>query len=147
MSSRNAPPHKQLLRTEPHYFPHIIQSDFSFLFLEGVHTTFTERWLLQSQLWFYLCPTCELENKNLWRENKQSTRAVLSQSNSIQNWWDKQQKASRANVTHNKLLGSFDKLLIENFIRLFLFEPIPLRIYSFTCKQTQWVHPARENSS
>ena len=51
--SCNAPPHKQLLRTEPHSFPAVNQLESSFLFLEGVCTTFA------GQLCLYWCPMCE----------------------------------------------------------------------------------------
>ena len=36
VSSRNVPPHKRLLRTEPHSFSAVNQLEFSSLFLEGV---------------------------------------------------------------------------------------------------------------
>ena len=41
VSSRNVPPHKRLLRTEPHSFPAVNQLEFSSHFLEGVRAKVT----------------------------------------------------------------------------------------------------------
>ena len=54
--TQRSPPHKRLLRIEPHSFPAVSQLEFSSHFLEGVRTTFAVLWLLRSQLCFYLCP-------------------------------------------------------------------------------------------
>ena len=43
---------------EPHSFPHIIQSRFSSLFLEGVRVMFAVVWLLQSHLCFHRYLMC-----------------------------------------------------------------------------------------
>ena len=75
MSSRNAPPHTRLLRTELHSSPHIIQSDFSFHFQEG-RTTFTLRWLLHHS--FALIGSMGEWQNNKNCQNKQSTSSVVA---------------------------------------------------------------------
>ena len=100
MSSRNAPPHWRLLKTEQHSFPAISQLEFSSHFLEGVRATFEVWWLLQSQLCFYRCPMCEWQN-NQNRRMKTSNQLEYCCRSRVLFRDKQQQQPSRANMMHN----------------------------------------------
>ena len=75
----NTPPHKWLLRIEPHSFPSVSQLEFSSHFLEGVHATFAVQWLLQSQLCMLLSvpQVWMTEQSKSSRKDKQSHGVVV----------------------------------------------------------------------
>ena len=135
-------PTNGLLRTELHSFPMVSWLEFSSHFLEGVHAVIAVRWLLQSQLCCFRCPMCEWRNY----QNKQLTRAALSQSSPIVILWEKQQQQeSQGNVMHNmdvliKLPGIVREiiLLINNLQDCFCLNQYPSHVQQGKSTSGTW---------
>ena len=124
LSSRNAPPYKRLLRTNPHSFS-IFKKVFALRlrYSDSSNHSFT----------YIGAPFV----------NDRTIKIVVV--------WDKpqQQQASWANVMHNmdvliKLpgIGSGNRSSIFYKITFFLISPLECLV--FTCTTTQWAHPAHE---
>ena len=72
MPSRNAPPHKKLLRIEPHSFPPVNLLELSFHFVEGVHAMFAVKTPPITALLLSVPHVGMTEQSKSSHENKQS---------------------------------------------------------------------------